>query len=209
MQLRRPLTRTTSSERRWLIVVALATFVPYVLLAIWAHFLPPTAVEQQIVDAVALGPDLWGDIVTTVDTIGNPIFWIPLVVVLAVAVALLRGIPAGLFVGATYLVDFVASATKVLVERGRPDTINAHQLFGTDSFGYPSGHTARAAALFGAVVWVFVPARWRLPLATASAVIGGLLMGYARVAFGVHFPSDVLGGLLVGVAWFAATAALL
>jgi undecaprenyl-diphosphatase len=53
-----------------------------------------------------------------------------------------------------------------------------------------------------------VPARWRLPLATVSAVIGGLVMGYARVAYGVHFPTDVLGGLLLGVAWFAATALL-
>src|SRR5690349_21116428 len=209
MQLRTPLTRTTPAERRWLIVIALATFVPFLPLAIWAHYLPPTAVEQQIVDALAVGPNAWGDIVTAINTIGNPTNWIVIVAVLAVAVALLRGVRAGLFVGATYLVDFVASATKALVERGRPDTINAHLLFGTDSFGYPSGHTARAAALLGALVWVFVPARWRLPLATISAVIGGLLMGYARVAFGVHFPSDVLGGLLVGVAWFAFTAALL
>lgn len=213
MQLRRPLTRTTltrttPAERRWLVITALATFVPFVALAVWAHYLPPTTVEQHIVEALALGPDPWGDVVTTVNTIGNPVNWIVLVAVLAVAVGLLRGGRAGLFVGATYLVDFVATLAKVYAERIRPDTAASHVLFGADSFGYPSGHTARAAALFGALVWVFVPTRWRLPLATLSAVIGGLVMGYARVAFGVHFPSDVLGGLLLGVAWFAATAAL-
>jgi undecaprenyl-diphosphatase len=208
MQLRTTLTRTTPAERRWLVVIALATFVPFVLLAIWAHYLPPTAVEQHIVDALAVGPDLWGDVVTSVNTIGNPVNWIAVVVVLAVAVGLLRGMRAGVFVGATYLVDFVATLAKTYAQRVRPDTAAAHALFGTDSFGFPSGHTARAAALLGALVWVFVPARWRLPLATVSAVIGGLVMGYARVAYGVHFPTDVLGGLLLGVAWFAATALL-
>ena len=209
MPLRTPLTRTTPSERRWLTAIAIASFVPFVLLAIWAHYLPPTAVEQHIVDALALGPNLWADIVTTINTIGNPVNWVFVVIVFAVAVALLRGVRAGVFVGATYLVDFVATLAKAYAERARPDTVAAHALFGTDSYGFPSGHTARTAALMGALVWVFVPVRWRLPAATVSAVIGGLMMGYARVAFGVHFPSDVLGGLLIGVAWFAASAALI
>ena len=208
MQLRTTLTPTTPAERRWLIAIGLATFVPFVLLAIWAHYLPPTAVEQHIVEALALAPNLWGDAVILVNRIGNPVDWAVVVVALAVVVGVLRGVRAGLLVGATYLVDFVATLAKAYAERIRPDTVAAHALFGTDSFGYPSGHTARAAALLGALVWVFVPARWRLPLATVSAVISGLVMGYARVAYGVHFPTDVLGGLLIGVAWFAATAAL-
>ena len=103
----------------------------------------------------------------------------------------------------------MATLAKMLVERGRPDTVNAHLLFGSDSFGFPSGHTARSAALAGALIWVFVPARWRLPLATVGAIVAGMVMGYARVAYGVHFPLDVLGGMLLGVAWFAATAAML
>jgi len=53
------------------------------------------------------------------------------------------------------------------------------------------------------------PARWRLPVATAGAIVGGLAMAYARISLGVHFPSDTLGGLVLGVAWFAVTAALI
>ncbi|HEY5489036.1 MAG TPA: phosphatase PAP2 family protein, partial [Candidatus Limnocylindrales bacterium] len=105
-------------------------------------------------------------------------------------------------------VDFVATLAKDYVQRGRPDTEATHVLFGVDSYGFPSGHTARAAALAGALVWVFVPARWRLPLAIVSALVGGLVMAYARVALGVHFPTDTLGGLLLGICWFALSATL-
>jgi membrane-associated phospholipid phosphatase len=152
---------------------------------------------------------VWGDLVTTLDTLGNPQNWIVLVIVLAIVVGLLRGLRAGLFVGATYIVDFIATLSKVYAERVRPDTAAAHLLYGTDSFGFPSGHTARAAALLGALIWVFAPTRWRLPGAVIGAVIGGFAMGYARVALGVHFPTDVLGGFLLGLAWLTFTAALL
>jgi undecaprenyl-diphosphatase len=187
----------------------LATLVPYLLLAVWAHDVSAGGFEQQLVDALALADNLAGDLVRGLNTLGNPVNWIALTLVVAIVVAFLRGGYAGLFVGATYLVDFVVDVTKAWVERARPDTVAVHQLFGIDTFGFPSGHTARSAALVGALVWVFVPARWRLPAAIVSALIGGLVMAYARIALGVHFPSDTLGGLLVGICWFALTALLL
>jgi undecaprenyl-diphosphatase len=207
--MRKPLTRTTARERLWLIGIAVATFVPFVLLAIWAHNVSAGDFEQQLVTSLALTDNFPGDLVRALNTLGNPQNWVVFVLVVAVIVAVLRGGYAGLFVGATYLVDFVADIAKVWVERERPDTVAAHALFGVDSFGFPSGHTARAAALVGALVWVFVPARWRIPAAVIGATIGGLVMAYARVALGVHFPSDTLGGLLLGIAWMAITAALL
>jgi membrane-associated phospholipid phosphatase len=161
-----------------------ATFVPFLLLAIWARSVSVSGFEQGIVDNLALSDNLPGDLVRVLNTLGNPVNWVIFVLVVALVVGVMRGGYAGLFVGATYLVDFVADLTKAWVERGRPDTIAAHSLFGVDSFGFPSGHTARAAAFVGALLWVFVPARWRLPVAVA-------------------------GGLLLGVAWMAITAALL
>jgi undecaprenyl-diphosphatase len=209
MPSRVPLTRTTAAERRWLVGLAVAALIPFVVLALWAHAAAAATIEQQIVAALAVGQNLWADIVVTVNTIGNLQNWAIVVAVVAVVVALLRGIRAGVFVGATFFVDFVASGAKYLVERGRPDTPEAHLLFGVDSYGFPSGHAARAAALAGGLLWVFVPARWRLPVAAVGAVIGGLTMGYARVALGVHFPTDVIAGMLLGVAWLGITAALI
>ena len=183
---------------------ALALFVP---LAIWAHDFAAAAWELDLVDLVHLQPNLAGDVVVGINTLGNPVNWIVLLAGLAVAVGFLRGIRAGVFVGATYLVDVVVSLAKDYVQRGRPDTDATRLLFGVDSYGFPSAHTARAAALAGALVWVFVPVRWRLPGAIVSAVVGGLVMAYARVALGVHFPTDTLGALLLGICWFALTAA--
>jgi membrane-associated phospholipid phosphatase len=72
---------------------------------------------------------------------------------------------------------------------------------------FPSGHTTAAATIAVALLFV-VPARHRL-----KAAIAGLLLvaavGSAVVVLGWHYPSDVLGGLLVVGTWgFGALAVL-
>jgi membrane-associated phospholipid phosphatase len=202
------LTRTTSTERRWLWAASVVALVAFALVAYWAYATGVAVWEQQIVDSLALGNNTAGDLLVGLNTVGNLTNWAIVVAIAAVAVGALRGIRAGALVGASFFVDFVATLAKSFVERGRPDTIEAHLLYGLDSYGFPSGHTARAAALLGALAWVFVPARYRVPAAITGAVVGGLIMGYARVSLGVHFPTDTLGGLLLGVAWLGLTASL-
>jgi membrane-associated phospholipid phosphatase len=75
------------------------------------------------------------------------------------------------------------------------------------STAFPSGHTTAATSI-AAALFLVVPARWRWP----AAIVGlgyGLAVGAATVAVRWHYPTDVLGGLLVVGAWtFAAIAAL-
>jgi undecaprenyl-diphosphatase len=202
-------TRTAADERRRLLWLALATAIPFAMLAIWAHFEPTPQWEINLVTALAMGSGVSADVLTTINTLGNLQNWAIFTAVAAVAVAIARGPRLGILVGLSFVVDFVASLVKLFVERGRPDTDAAHLLFGADSFGFPSGHTARVAALVGVVIWSFAPARWRLPLSVAFAVVLGLVMAYARISLGVHFPIDTLGGLLLGLAWFALIVATL
>ena len=89
---------------------------------------------------------------------------------------------------------------KFLVDRPRPSGF---------ALGFPSGHTTAAAAF--AVVLIYLASRGRLPLAArlplqigAAAIM--LLVGCARIVLRAHWPTDVLGGLLLGTACAAAAA---
>jgi undecaprenyl-diphosphatase len=68
--------------------------------------------------------------------------------------------------------------------------------------GMPSGHAATAAAAAGVVA--LLHPRLRLPLISLFAAIG-----LSRVYLGVHYPSDVLAGLALGlaVAWIVVAGA--
>jgi len=62
-----------------------------------------------------------------------------------------------------------------------------------DPNSFPSGHTCAAFAVAG--IWMHcLPQKWSKGASLACAV----LMGCSRLYVGVHFPSDVLAGALVG-----------
>lgn len=63
-----------------------------------------------------------------------------------------------------------------------------------DPNSFPSGHTTAAFA-FASALWRTAPDRWMRWAALACAV----LMGLSRLYVGVHYPSDVLVGVLVGL----------
>jgi len=91
---------------------------------------------------------------------------------------------------------------KLLVRRERPAVL-PHLVEVTD-FSYPSGHTMLSTATFLSLTLLasrHMPGRRaRLMLfLTASLLIA--LVGFSRLYLGVHYPSDVLSGMLLGAAW--------
>ncbi|MFE7096814.1 phosphatase PAP2 family protein [Streptomyces erythrochromogenes] len=94
---------------------------------------------------------------------------------------------------------------KNVVERARPHLPEpvAH----APGFSFPSGHAMTATTSCAVLLMVLlplVPRAWR-PLPWALAVTAVLGVGYTRVALGVHWVSDVVGGWLLGVAVLTAT----
>jgi len=175
-------------------------------LAIWARSYSPAPWEPGILDAIALRHGLFGDVFRFINTLGNLPVWSAVVAICTVVVWFVWGFRAALLVGLSLLSDVAAFAVKVVIERPRPDNALTEHFFGPDSFSFPSGHVVRAVALFAALAWVFAPRHWRLRLALLGGLVAGLVMGYARVALNVHWPTDALGGALLGLAWFALTA---
>ncbi|MEA2685143.1 MAG: undecaprenyl-diphosphatase, partial [Actinomycetota bacterium] len=63
--------------------------------------------------------------------------------------------------------------------------------------------------VYGTLLLVFLPLiarRWR-PLVIAAAAGLVLAIGFSRLALGVHYLSDVVGGIILGLAWLATSTA--
>lgn len=94
-----------------------------------------------------------------------------------------------------FLAEIVSTILKYGVDRTRPFKIYPFidKLTAGGSPSFPSGHTTDAFVLFFAIVIVFKNWKYRLPV-----LIWALLVGYSRMALGVHYPTDVLGGFIIG-----------
>ncbi|GAA3457574.1 hypothetical protein GCM10018962_94080 [Dactylosporangium matsuzakiense] len=107
-----------------------------------------------------------------------------------------------LFLLATSLGGLVLDPVlKIAVGRLRPVVEQPVAHGGGNSF--PSGHSLNSFICYAALVLVFLPAlpaRWRRPLLIAVGALVALI-GFSRLALGVHFLSDVLGGWSLAVAW--------
>jgi membrane-associated phospholipid phosphatase len=96
---------------------------------------------------------------------------------------------------------------KDAVRRARPGFVDAVATAPGRSF--PSGHALGSVVGCGVLLLVLLPmlARSVRRLAWLAAGLVVLAVGFARVALGVHYLSDVLAGWVLGLGWLAATAA--
>ncbi len=91
---------------------------------------------------------------------------------------------------------------KLWFARPRPDLFPVIGEIPLDA-SYPSAHTAQIVAFVVAVWWILKPEKLGLTYysLTVTALLLTLLVALSRVYLQVHFPSDVVGGALLGLLW--------
>jgi undecaprenyl-diphosphatase len=82
-----------------------------------------------------------------------------------------------------------------MIARPRPfDTYSfIIKLSQAGGFSFPSGHTMEAFCVATSLALLFPEKKIILP-----AFLWAVLVAYSRLALGVHFPSDILGGVVMG-----------
>jgi membrane-associated phospholipid phosphatase len=108
-----------------------------------------------------------------------------------------------LFVGVAAALRAVGPGLKLGINSPRPTIETMSIMVQADGPGFPSGHAMGAALFYGAVAIVAPQFTANRPVARGIQVAAFVMMGLialSRVRLGVHWPSDVVGGLLFGLA---------
>ncbi|OLF12630.1 hypothetical protein BU204_28610 [Actinophytocola xanthii] len=146
----------------------------------------------------------WTDAMKVVSTIGSAWVLTPVAVVVTLVLALRGPRSDALLVGLVTLgVLVLGPLLKLIIERPRPVD---DRLVLVDSWAYPSGHSLTSMAVVGVLTVLAVRHLRARPARVAAVVVGAALVaavGLSRVYLGVHWPTDVLAGWLMGAMWLA------
>jgi undecaprenyl-diphosphatase len=93
--------------------------------------------------------------------------------------------------------SLISLVLKYVIDRPRPFVAYEflEKLSAGGSPSFPSGHTTEAFAF--AIALCFVYSKWYTII---PSLLWATLVGYSRMSLGVHYPSDVLAGAIIGIA---------
>jgi undecaprenyl-diphosphatase len=130
------------------------------------------------------------------DLLGRPSIACVTVAIVWVLVYRLLGLRYAILVLAAASVIVLNTILKTIL---RPTPLELQTFGAAVDPNYPSGHVVYATSLCGILAW-FALARGNRPLLVAMLLLI-LGMGPFRIVAGEHWPSDVLAGYALGIAW--------
>jgi undecaprenyl-diphosphatase len=177
--------------------------------ALWLGVL--AAGEGTVPGDIAIARAVQGPTSGTIDSAAGAVSLIgddfPSMVVLAlIGVGLLIRLgrrDLALFLGVAAALRALGPVLKVLIGSPRPSIEAVLIIAEADGLGFPSGHAMGASLFYGAIAIIapqVVPHRLLARGIQVAAVVMMALIALSRVRLGVHWPSDVVGGLLFGLA---------
>jgi undecaprenyl-diphosphatase len=133
--------------------------------------------------------------------LGDGIVLTAIALIAALYLFFTRRIRAALLLITVFTGRLLVELQKLIVGRDRPG-VDEH-LEAMTSMSFPSAHTANSMITFLAIA-ILVPVGQRnRAVSIGIALVLSLLVGWSRVALGVHWPSDVIGGWAFGLLWVA------
>jgi undecaprenyl-diphosphatase len=187
--------------------------VPFALIILlvedrWAPLLRADLGARDRLHRYALSHSWFVSAMQLISDAGSAVAWL-VVLALVVGWLLWRRLPRlALFVVVTAAGSSALNAlVKTSVHRLRP--VLTDPVARAQGLSFPSGHAQAAIVGYMVLLLVFLPilhGAWRRS-AVILAVLAVVAIGFSRVALGVHYVSDVVGGFLLGAAWVAAMTA--
>lgn len=165
-----------------------------------------TVFDEQIVGFVhACTNPAITPFVTFVTQFGSQTFLVATSVVLICGLLLRRKMSSAAFLAAVGIGGAaLMEVSKAVFHRPRPNLSVPIAI--EPGYSFPSGHSMLSTCVYGAIaiiVWHLVKPLWLRLLAICLIALLIIAVALSRVYLGVHYPSDVLAGILLGWAWLS------
>jgi undecaprenyl-diphosphatase len=195
----------TASQARRSGAAAIVCFALFGLLALAVEAGWTQALDLRLMLAVGglRSPGLTA-VMQSLSAVGAGEIEIPIALLLSLRLAMIRRrAEAAGYAAATLSGWAMYGVAKWVFQRPRPRVIS--RLSGAGWYSFPSGHATMAPLVFGlgVLIWSGPWSRGTRAALLLVAAACSLLIAFARVYLGVHWPTDVLGGLLLGAGWAA------
>ncbi len=146
-------------------------------------------------------PESLAGLLNTITLSGSVRFLVPASVLAIIALLLAqRRFEAVLMASSMVIAPLAVYSLKLAFERDRPALWSAPWYWGSS---FPSGHTLSVAAFATAAVLcavrIWPQRRWPAMLATGFAILWTCAVALSRLVIGVHWPTDVLAAIALGV----------
>lgn len=96
----------------------------------------------------------------------------------------------------------VSTLSKLIFHRPRPDI--EYRLMHVTQFSFPSGHAIMTMCFYGTIIYLiakYVKNVWIKSISISFFALLIASIGFTRVYLCVHYPSDVMGGYMLGLFW--------
>lgn len=193
---------SSSTFRRVASVGAMVLFIGGLTLSVFAAIAPRFPGDLPVALWVQAMATPWLDtVMEAVTLLGQTYVAGASILAVAVAFALVRRWPEVVAFLGVAVMEGVVQVAQSLIGRPRPPEELLRIMESDSGGGFPSGHTYHAV-VFGGLLLVLVVARVRPALVrrTVEVVVMMLILviGISRVYLGVHWPSDVVGSVVLG-----------